>query len=62
MKTHAFVRTNAGKVVNYQMFKEKNFRDNKKSEKSKFYPIPTLDKHLFFLFAPTVVYRDEYPR
>jgi sterol O-acyltransferase len=62
MKTHAFVRTNAGKVVNYQLLKEKSLKEYKNSEKSKLYPIPTIEKHLYFLFAPTLVYRDEYPR
>ncbi len=60
MKTHAFVRTNAGKVVRYQSLKDTSLRNN--SDKHKLYPIPSVKKHLYFLFAPTLIYRDEYPR
>ncbi|XP_058809626.1 sterol O-acyltransferase 1 [Phymastichus coffea] len=52
MKTHAFVRSNVPRVLAYKP-KDEN------SEAS-FYP--QFSKFLYFMFAPTFIYRDEYPR
>ena len=32
------------------------------SEKPKFTGVPEFSKYLYFMFAPTLVYRDHYPR
>ena len=32
------------------------------SEKPKFTGVPEFSKYLYFMFAPTLVYRDQYPR
>lgn len=50
MKTYSFMRTVAPRVLK---------RRNNKFESLTF---PTLKMYLYFLFAPTLVYRDEYPR
>lgn len=46
MKTHAFVRENAPNTL--------NVKENSSA--------PDFSKYLYFLFAPTLIYRDEYPR
>ncbi|XP_032718490.1 sterol O-acyltransferase 1 isoform X2 [Lontra canadensis] len=50
MKAHSFVRENVPRVL------------NSAKEKSKTIPIPTVNQYLYFLFAPTLIYRDNYPR
>lgn len=50
MKQHAFVREGIKKVVSYKPHSEAEYRPSKYSQ------------FLYFLFAPTIVYRDEYPR
>ncbi|XP_006887791.1 PREDICTED: sterol O-acyltransferase 1-like [Elephantulus edwardii] len=50
MKAHSFIRENVPRVL-----------DSAK-EKSSTVPIPTIGKYLYFLFAPTLIYRDSYPR
>ncbi|XP_044264898.1 sterol O-acyltransferase 1-like [Tribolium madens] len=50
MKQHAFIRRNAPKVNQY-----KPHSDTKLI-------LPTFQNFFYFLFAPTFVYRDEYPR
>lgn len=50
MKVHSYMRYNLGKILKYK---------NHGSQKIK---QPTLKKFLYFLFAPTLLYRDEYPR
>ncbi|KAJ8977197.1 hypothetical protein NQ317_009431, partial [Molorchus minor] len=50
MKTHAFVRSNAPAVLNY---KKQNGDQQYETNFSKF---------LYFVFAPTLVYRNDYPR
>ena len=75
MKSHAFVRSNVGKILRstdksifntcqyrvemtfFQCFKIKD-----ESEKPKPSCIPEFSKYLYFMFAPTLVYRDHYPR
>lgn len=49
MKTHAFVRSNIPRIVK---------GDVKENDSS----FPELSKFVYFLFAPTLVYRDNYPR
>lgn len=49
MKTHSFVRENVPRVLS--------------SAKEKSGPVvPQLNQYLYFLFAPTLIYRDKYPR
>ncbi|XP_010991206.1 sterol O-acyltransferase 1 [Camelus dromedarius] len=50
MKTYSFVRENVPRVL------------NSAKEKSSTVPIPTVNQYLYFLFAPTLIYRDNYPR
>lgn len=50
MKAHSFVRENASRVI----------LASKESTDSP--PIPQFSQYLYFLFVPTLVYRDGYPR
>uniref|UniRef100_A0A667IGK2 O-acyltransferase n=1 Tax=Lynx canadensis TaxID=61383 RepID=A0A667IGK2_LYNCA len=50
MKAYSFVRENVPRVL------------NSAKEKSKIVPVPTVNQYLYFLFAPTLIYRDNYPR
>ncbi|XP_053549904.1 sterol O-acyltransferase 1 [Bombina bombina] len=50
MKTHSFIRENAPRV----------FSSTK--ERSSAVPVPQVTQYLYFLFAPTLIYRDSYPR
>lgn len=50
MKIHAYVRSNAGKVLNYKPHSDQQLI------------LPTLQHFVYFLFAPTLVYCDEYPK
>ncbi|XP_029636046.1 sterol O-acyltransferase 1 isoform X1 [Octopus sinensis] len=52
MKVHSFVRENAPKVLNYKKADSK-CDDN---------VCPDFSKYLYFLFSPTLIYRDSYPR
>jgi sterol O-acyltransferase len=52
MKTHAFVRSTAPRILT-QKLKDENKRQAN---------CPGFSKFLYFMFAPTLVYRDEYPR
>ncbi|XP_018346312.1 PREDICTED: LOW QUALITY PROTEIN: sterol O-acyltransferase 1-like [Trachymyrmex septentrionalis] len=51
MKSHAFVRSTAPRFLSYKPHTETP-RPN----------CPKFSQYLYFLFAPTLVYRDEYPR
>ncbi|KAK7110166.1 sterol O-acyltransferase 1-like isoform X2 [Littorina saxatilis] len=53
MKTHAFIRENAYKVIYGK-------KDDDTGDES--HGCPDFSKYLYFLFAPTLVYRDHYPR
>jgi sterol O-acyltransferase len=70
MKAYAFVRTNAPRVLNYNPSIEKEsvaefdentniLNDNANEIRG---PCPSFSCYLYFLFVPTLVYRDEYPR
>ncbi|XP_036129401.1 sterol O-acyltransferase 1 isoform X2 [Molossus molossus] len=50
MKAHSFVRENVPRVL------------NSAKQKSGTVPVPTVNQYLYFLFAPTLIYRDSYPR
>lgn len=52
MKMHAFVRTNVGKQLEGKL----------KADSKNLVPFPQFSSYLYFLFAPTLIYRDEYPR
>lgn len=55
MKTHAFIRSSAPSAL----------ASNKKAnseDKPEIKTLPTFDSYLYFLFAPTLLYRDSYPR
>ncbi|KXJ84253.1 hypothetical protein RP20_CCG018882 [Aedes albopictus] len=56
MKVHAFVRSNIPRALK---FTSKNSSEDKPQHAK---PVPPFGKFLYFLFAPTLVYRDEYPR
>ncbi|KYN19382.1 PREDICTED: sterol O-acyltransferase 1-like isoform X1 [Trachymyrmex cornetzi] len=51
MKTYAFVRSAAPRFLSYKPHSEISRPSG-----------PTFSQYLYFLFAPTLVYRDEYPR
>nr|AEE61685.1 unknown [Dendroctonus ponderosae] len=50
MKIHAFVRGNAGKVLNYKPHSDQTLS------------LASLRDFMYFLYAPTLVYCDQYPR
>ncbi|OXB53311.1 hypothetical protein ASZ78_014788, partial [Callipepla squamata] len=50
MKAHSFVRENVPRVL------------SSVKEKSGSVPVPQISRYLYFLFAPTLIYRDNYPR
>lgn len=52
MKMHAFVRTICGRVL----------QGTSKADKEEQIIIPELQKYIYYLFAPTFLYRDHYPR
>lgn len=54
MKTHAFVRENTSRALQFKEHQDGDAKDEK--------PYPSRGKLLYFLFAPTLVYRDTYPR
>lgn len=54
MKTYSFIRLNAPRVLTY-----KNHQKNPNASTD---VIPSFNKYLYFLFVPTFIYKDEYPR
>lgn len=52
MKTYAFVRSTTPRIL----------VQKSKDEDNKGVDCPGFSKFLYFLFAPTLIYRDEYPR
>ncbi|XP_036615269.1 sterol O-acyltransferase 1-like [Trichosurus vulpecula] len=50
MKAHSFIRENVPRVLDAA------------KENSRTIPIPQVNQYLYFLFAPTLIYRDSYPR
>lgn len=60
MKNHAFVRSNVPVILNGKLKTEK---DNDKENNSKIESgVPSFGTYVYFLFAPTLVYRNVYPR
>uniref|UniRef100_A0A1A8SEN6 O-acyltransferase n=1 Tax=Nothobranchius rachovii TaxID=451742 RepID=A0A1A8SEN6_9TELE len=51
MKTHSFIRENVPRVLTWE-----------KDKKNPAPVVPQLSQYLYFLFAPTLIYRDKYPR
>ena len=68
MKAYAFVRTNVPKALEFTSNIEKENSsdiDDNIDATSNFggeSPCPSFSSYLYFLFAPTLVYRDKYPR
>lgn len=56
MKSHAFVRSNAPRAMLGKLKTE----DSTVSGGNIF--VPSFKTYLYFLFVPTLVYRDNYPR
>ncbi|XP_037944906.1 sterol O-acyltransferase 1-like [Teleopsis dalmanni] len=54
MKMHAYVRTNAARVVTGKLKSEQKTQSLSN--------LPPFSCYLYFLFAPTLLYRDSYPR
>ncbi|KAM4021892.1 sterol O-acyltransferase 1 isoform 1-T1 [Anomaloglossus baeobatrachus] len=50
MKVHSFIRENIPRVL------------SSAKDKSTVAPVPPVTQYLYFLFAPTLIYRDNYPR
>ena len=66
MKTYAFVRENAPTAVKYSKITRQGGTpsDLKRFAKEEGIdgPCPDFGKYLYFLFAPTLIYRHRYPR
>ncbi|CAG0881214.1 unnamed protein product [Cyprideis torosa] len=68
MKIHAFVRTNITRTLEYWVSKSKGRRPSStesviySTQPSEDGPCPKFSRFIYFLFAPTLLYRDEYPR
>ncbi|KRZ29712.1 Sterol O-acyltransferase 1 [Trichinella pseudospiralis] len=58
MKAHSFVRENVPKSLQYKAM----YQRNSQRADSVRNPCPDFGKFLYFLFAPTLIYRDNYPR
>lgn len=56
MKVHAFVRSNIPRALSTSL--------KRSSDDKPIHPtvVPSFSKFTYFLFAPTLIYRDEYPR
>lgn len=63
MKTHAFVRSNVPVALSYdnQKYSKPQRTDDTKEDHDQA-PCPDFSKYLYFMFAPTLVYRNRYPR
>ncbi|KAL1236428.1 Sterol O-acyltransferase [Trichinella spiralis] len=58
MKAYSFVRENVPKSFQYKAMKQRN----KQKADTVRDPCPDFGRFLYFLFAPTLIYRDNYPR
>ncbi|XP_055596998.1 sterol O-acyltransferase 1-like isoform X2 [Uranotaenia lowii] len=58
MKVHAFVRSNVPRALNASSGVKRSSEDKPTFTEL----VPAFSKFTYFLFAPTLVYRDEYPR
>ncbi|KAH8280985.1 hypothetical protein KR054_006385 [Drosophila jambulina] len=61
MKMHAFVRYNAARVLAGKPKQEDPDQENEEKPTGRPY-VPPLSCYIYFLFAPTLIYRDSYPR
>ncbi|ETN63181.1 sterol O-acyltransferase 2 [Anopheles darlingi] len=59
MKAHAFIRSTVPRALATDGKKKP---DSKPTNPDAHRPLPAFSKYAYFLFAPTLVYRDEYPR
>lgn len=64
MKTHAFVRSNVPVALFYFNKRQTRVEDITEDVKDDAdqAPCPDFSKYLYFMFAPTLVYRNRYPR
>lgn len=68
MKSYAFVRSNIPRALsctmqNSEKDSSSDVDDNcDPTAQSLTSPCPSFSNYLYFLFAPTLVYRDNYPR
>lgn len=63
MKTHAFVRSNVPVALAYfKRHREGQERIANVTDDEDQAPCPDFSKYLYFMFAPTLVYRNQYPR
>lgn len=56
MKSHAYIRSNVPRTLSS---KQKIINDDDKSRRQ---ILPTFGQYSYFIFAPTLIYRDNYPR
>uniref|UniRef100_A0A034WBI5 O-acyltransferase n=1 Tax=Bactrocera dorsalis TaxID=27457 RepID=A0A034WBI5_BACDO len=66
MKMHSFVRTNAGRVLAGKLKTDAISGDVDDicdvQQSAQAIRLPSFSSYLYFLFAPTLIYRDSYPR
>ena len=70
MKTHAFVRENVPRAILYgqiysqqgEFFSSMRSEEKEPAETLPASPCPEFSKFLYFIFVPTLIYRDRYPR
>ncbi|XP_013378912.1 sterol O-acyltransferase 1 isoform X2 [Lingula anatina] len=64
MKTYAFVRSNTTRALKYRppVEGENSEGEGSDGQSSNDGPCPNFSNYLYFLFVPTLVYRDSYPR
>ncbi|CAD7089003.1 unnamed protein product [Hermetia illucens] len=56
MKMYAFIRTNAVRILNGEL------KIDSSTKSSKEHRYPSLGQFTYYMFAPTFIYRDNYPR
>lgn len=61
MKMHAFIRTNSARIVSIKEKSESEV-DEKDLKEGEWRTLPPFQSYFYFLFAPTLIYRDQYPR
>uniref|UniRef100_A0A182Y201 O-acyltransferase n=1 Tax=Anopheles stephensi TaxID=30069 RepID=A0A182Y201_ANOST len=58
MKSHAFIRSNTPKVLTA----DENGGELESNPPGIYRTLPSFSTYVYFLFVPTLIYRDEYPR
>uniref|UniRef100_A0A914X222 Uncharacterized protein n=1 Tax=Plectus sambesii TaxID=2011161 RepID=A0A914X222_9BILA len=61
MKVHAFIRENAPRATAFKIAAA-NYKKNDQNSAAPVSQFPSMDKLIYFIFCPTFIYRDEYPR